>query len=176
MPTSLTVSVSLAVLACLTAIEGDDDDAEGWGGSLSMMHVASGFFVAGSYGERENTVGAGIEDTTDGWSVTAGMGRKFSPLGKTTFWVRYGEYTGGGVAADGLDSSVWAIGVNQKVDAAAMELYLTYFNVSGDFDVQGVPAAGYTAPAGADGAGGDSRGLPGADDGCTHQVLIQYRA
>ncbi len=28
-------------------------------------------------------------------------------------------------------STVWSLGLNQQIDAAAMELYVTYWNVSG---------------------------------------------
>jgi len=122
----------------------EEDNLEGWGGSLSMMHTASGLFVAGSYGEQtdNNIVGALFRDTTDGWSVVAGLVRKFSPLGKTTFWVRYGEYAGrtfdannGGIVDTHGDSEVIGLGINQKIDAAAMEVYVSYWHVSGDFEV-----------------------------------------
>jgi predicted porin len=120
----------------------DGLDYEGWGASGTIQHTASGFFVAGSYGEQtdNNIVGSGafraLEDTTDGWSVIAGVGRKFSPMGATTFWVRYGEYTGRNFtfAAENWsgESEVLGLGVNQKIDAAAMEVYVTYQHVTGD--------------------------------------------
>ena len=119
----------------------EDDGLDGWGGSLSMMHTPTGLFIAGSYGEAdEETAAVNDEETTDGWSVTLGIAQKWSALGKTTFWGRYGEYTGGSLNIanqTGTDSTVWALGINQKIDAAAMELYVTYWNVSGDFDVVG---------------------------------------
>jgi hypothetical protein len=131
----------------------DTLDYEGWGASLSFQHVATGLFVAGSYGEQtDNDLPSGrfIEDTTDGWSVIAGFGRKFSPLGTSTFWVRYGEYTGNDFEA--LEtfwsgkSEVLSLGVNQKIDAAAMEVYVSYYHVSGDVtlaeDTDGIGAAG----------------------------------
>lgn len=117
----------------------EEDDLEGWGASLSMQHTASGFFVAGSYGEQtDNAIVLG-RDTMNGWSVIGGMGRKFSPLGKTTIWVRYGEYEGRSFDANngGIDDSygnteVLSLGVNQQIDAAAMELYLSYYHVTGE--------------------------------------------
>ncbi|MFY0612622.1 MAG: hypothetical protein JXQ99_13910 [Hyphomicrobiaceae bacterium] len=126
----------------------EEDFLNGWGISGSMQHTASGLFVAGSYGEQtdDRITAVGEEDTTDGWSVIGGMGRKFSPLGKTTIWVRYGEYTGRTVSFGALDiagaaigngrwsgeSEVLSLGLNQKIDAAAMEMYVSYYHVSGD--------------------------------------------
>jgi predicted porin len=145
----------------------EEDNLDGWGGSLSMMHTASGFFIAGSYGEQtdNNIVAVGEEDTTDGWSVVAGVVKKFSPLGKTTFWVRYGEYNGRTATGDvstaagnpntceaagtcvatnirfNGDADVIGLGINQKIDAAAMEVYVSYWNVQGGATVT-TPAAG----------------------------------
>jgi predicted porin len=124
-------------------------DQEGWGASASIQHVATGIFVAGSYGERtENDLtaaglglaaGSSFNDTTDGWSVVAGFGRKFSPLGASTFWVRYGEFTGESFQFANADawtgeSTVLGLGFNQKIDAAAMEFYVSYYHVTGDLE------------------------------------------
>jgi hypothetical protein len=124
----------------------EEDVLHGWGISGTLQHTATGLFVAGSYGEQtdDTIVAVGEEDTTDGWSVIAGVGQKWSPLGKTTLWVRYGEYTGRTFSFAALDatnaafgngrwmgdSEVISFGINQKIDAAAMELYLSYYNVS----------------------------------------------
>ncbi|MFY0612623.1 MAG: hypothetical protein JXQ99_13915 [Hyphomicrobiaceae bacterium] len=126
----------------------EEDDLDGWGTSLSVMHTPTGLFIAGSYGEQtDDSIAVGLEDTTDGWSVVGGVAGKWSSMGKTTLWVRYGEYTGrnleataaiasvGGIAVgDNLsgDSEIISFGVNQKIDAAAMELYASYYNVQGD--------------------------------------------
>jgi predicted porin len=122
-----------------------DSFRRGWGGSLSIQHVPTGLFIAGSYGEQQDTDNTfnGLRDKTDGWSVVGGIGQRWSSLGKTTFWGRYGEYTGrSGHAGEYLfdegfaefvdgASTVWSLGLNQQIDAAAMELYVTYWNVSG---------------------------------------------
>jgi hypothetical protein len=136
----------------------DTIDYEGWGGSASMQHTATGLFVAGSYGEQtdNNIVGVGEEDTTDGWSVIAGLGRKFSPMGTSTFWVRYGEYSGrnfdygdNGLAGAARVVQLWngqsevlSLGFNQKIDAAAMEVYVSYYHVSGDVTATNAELAG----------------------------------
>ena len=71
-------------------------------------------------------------------------------MGTSTFWVRYGEYTGRDFAALGTfwygESEVLSAGFNQKIDAAAMEVYVSYYHVSGDVtlaeDTVGIGAAG----------------------------------
>jgi predicted porin len=127
----------------------EEDNLDGWGGSLSAQHTPTGLFIAGSYGEQtDDTIGgAGTRDTTSGWSVVAGVAGKWSSLGKTTLWGRYGEYDGrtvfgaefftaGGApigTADGHgDTEVISFGINQKIDAAAMEIYASYYLATGE--------------------------------------------
>jgi predicted porin len=110
-----------------------------FGASLSAQHVPTGLFIAGSYGESDNNSTALSQETTTR-SVTAGMGQKFSTLGTTTFWGRYTQNEGGyvedgftaGVAVSSSDFVVISAGINQSIDAAAMDLYVTYYNVTGD--------------------------------------------
>jgi len=127
-------------------------DVDGWGASLSMQHTPTGLFIAGSYGERtDDGINAG-RDTANGWSIIGGVAGKWSTLGKTTLWVRYGEYEGaafdsnnGGLDDTQGDSEVISLGVNQKIDAAAMEVYVSYYHIEGDINAFGV---GATLPAG----------------------------
>ncbi len=125
-------------------------DITGWGASVAMQHVASGFFIAGSYANVEDDLitAAGERGELENWSIVAGVGRKFSPMGKTSFWVRYGEFEGhtrtfddstgtavfGGTATERVhgNTEVIAFGIDQAIDAAAMNVYLSYYNVSGD--------------------------------------------
>jgi predicted porin len=85
-------------------------DCEAIGMSASVMHVPTGIFVTGSYGEsRDNNlgtlalVGQPVDDKNRHWSVQAGIEQKWFSLGKTTL---FGEYikseTGNGLAAGGL--------------------------------------------------------------------------
>jgi predicted porin len=100
---------------------------------------------------------ANIDDDDDFWSVQAGIERKFIELGKTTL---YGEYwqanTGAGISGRGSDAtyafagipaiagnysqvssdiSYWGLGVNQHIEAAAMDLYLAYRHHQGSADL-----------------------------------------
>lgn len=136
----------------------EEDTRTGWGTSMSMQHVASGVFVAFTYEEEEDTslTIANGNDTSENWSVVGGFARKFSPLGATTFWVRYAEYKGknidanaGGVLDSFGESDVISLGVNQKIDAAAMEVYVSYYHVEAEltqFNNGGLLAAPGTVP------------------------------
>lgn len=144
-------------LAAGTVVLGEK--AEIFGASLSFQHVPSGIFVAGSYGQRvvNNVTLAQGSDETNEWSVIAGIGQKLSSLGTTTIWGRYGEQEGGyvkngftaekastltvagvivpgtpGVGVQNSEFTVISAGINQTIDAAAMDLYVTYYNVTGD--------------------------------------------
>jgi hypothetical protein len=127
-----------------------------WKGSASILHVASGLFVNGAYVRQDNDL-AGRDDTTL-WYVAAGIAKNWTGLGNT---VLYGEYArvedgvqsttnsvaGGSKNAFGIaldsEATVWGFGVVQHIDAAAMELFLSYRNYSGD--VNGVDAEDFQA-------------------------------
>jgi predicted porin len=116
-------------------------------GSASILHVASGLFLTGAFVNQDNNK-AGRNDTTL-WFVQGGIAKNWTGLGNTVF---YGEYANvddgvasvtnsvgsgsanvGGIAATS-DANVWGLGVVQHIDAAAMELYLSYRNYSGEVD------------------------------------------
>ena len=130
-----------------TAVAGNAD-CEAWGIGASVMHVPTGLFVSAGYGEvKDNNRGAvatAIDDEEHHWVVTFGMERKFFALGKTTIYATYYESENNRGEASGscaggfcfAANETWAIGINQQVSAAAMDLYLSYYNVS--VDLQGV--------------------------------------
>ncbi|MGI9521413.1 MAG: porin [Hyphomicrobiaceae bacterium] len=129
-------------------------------GAISIGHKPSGLYWAFSAGQvTDNNVGdrdilqgeaAGFAG--DFWWTTVGLGRKWHALGKTTIYGQYGKYAAGDVGqADVFNAQtrdvvvstvtildteykVWSFGLNQKVDAAALELYVAYYNVQGDID------------------------------------------
>lgn len=127
-------------------------ECEGVGLSASLMHTPTGLFVTGSYGFIEDDgIAAGREDKDEYWSVKGGIKQKFIPVGKTTIYGEYYDYEGGadpdgggefGSAADaalGLTGSVeqsevevFGVGVIQKIDAAAMEVYVGYRHVEAE--------------------------------------------
>jgi hypothetical protein len=140
------------------------------GGSASVMHVPTGIFLSGSAGQLTDknrqavyTAAApgvgGINDKDKHWGLKGGIEQKYTALGKTTV---YGEYYKQTVGA-GLNSgqprdvsalggrkfltestmTVWGFGLNQNIEAAAMDLYLGYRNYSADLTTSnGVAGAG----------------------------------
>ena len=118
-----------------------DRDQSSYAGSASLQHMATGLYVQAAFAHKENTAAvAGVNRDDDMWSVQIGLVRKLSPLGATTFWGQYQQYDNGGSVANtvlGTDADVISFGINQKIDAAAMELYLTYWNVSADVTAVG---------------------------------------
>ncbi|MGI9475137.1 MAG: porin, partial [Hyphomicrobiaceae bacterium] len=114
----------------------DDEDHNEFGLSASMAHVASGLYVAASYGweDDEGLIG---DHRDEMWHVGFGMSRKFSPLGKTSIGGYYGNFTWGLdslAAAPNQEVDAFGLAINQKIDAAAMEVYLQYHNLSGESD------------------------------------------
>lgn len=97
-------------------------------GSLSVMHLGSGLFASGSYGKQDL---AGINVDLEGYAGRVGVERKLSALGSTTVFVEYGE-----LKATGFDvkPSLWGLGLVQHIEAAAMDMYVSYRNI--DLDIQ----------------------------------------
>jgi hypothetical protein len=109
-----------------------------WSASLSFMHVATGLFAQGQYARSEFLNGG---DATY-WLVQAGITKNWFGLGNTSFYGEYGEATDfikSGPAATGnaspanlnylagsSDVEFYGLGVVQQIDAAAMELYLSW--------------------------------------------------
>jgi hypothetical protein len=113
-------------------------------GSTSILHVATGLYLTGAYVRQDNDV-AGRDDTTM-WYLNGGIAKNWTGLGNT---VLYGEYARVNNALDNFnvsdatfvadaESTVWGLGVVQNIDAAAMELFLSYKNFSADVPGQDV--------------------------------------
>ena len=140
------------------AVGDNGDDTEYVSGSVSASHVPTGIYVAFAMSETENGAdrtanrAAGVNrDTTDTqWFVGAGIKTKLNSLGASTFSVGYGHsdegFVGGGTVATagtvGLpiagsgwstaDTEHWSVGFQQDIDAAAMQLFISYGHLSGD--------------------------------------------
>ena len=121
---------------CITNLD-NRVDCEAFGVSASVMHVASGIYVAGSYGlTRDNSFLAGLAfgDEDRSWYVTGGVNRKFHALGATNIYGEYGESERGIGVALGFPHEMrwWGVGISQTIDAAAMDIYLNYKHYEGD--------------------------------------------
>jgi hypothetical protein len=137
-----------------------------FGLSVSALHIETGLFATFAYGEgkdeNRHLVAVG-GDTDEGWNIQAGIQKKFNPLGNTTVFGEYyqGDYgaavaasptggawqrtIGGGfsnVSADritGSEVDVWGIAAVQAIDAAALELYISYRHYGVDITTVGAP-------------------------------------
>jgi hypothetical protein len=108
-------------------------------GSASVLHVATGLFVTAAAGQRdvENFTShfdlQNVNHDENFWYVAAGVRKNFFGFGDTVLFGEYSEHDGFlKRASPGVvniaDSKVthWGVGVNQYIDAAAMEVFLTY--------------------------------------------------
>jgi predicted porin len=106
--------------------------------------VSSGLFLSASYINQDNDT-AGRDDTTL-YYVQAGISKNWTGLGKTVLYGEYARVENGaenfsnpgfavtGVPAISTTAEVWGLGVVQHIDAAAMELFLSYRKYSAGFD------------------------------------------
>ncbi|MEO1205802.1 MAG: porin [Pseudomonadota bacterium] len=119
---------------------GDCENIDVVNGSASLLHNPTGLFVTAAFGYRviENLTNADETNTT--YAIRGGISQKFIPLGKTAF---YGEYqlmeNDDFRGALGVNSEAEIIGggIVQKIDAAAMELYIGYRHVEVEDNVIG---------------------------------------
>lgn len=110
--------------SCTNKNADGERDCRSLGLSGSLMHLPSGVYIASAYGMNEDGLAVSGSDINSGWHITAGVNRKFSPLGKTNVWAMYTANDREIGQSSALD--VYGIGVEQKIDAAAMDLYLWY--------------------------------------------------
>ena len=132
-------------------------------GSASILHVASGLFVSGSY-VNLSFHGSGTADICDAlsscagsnrpdvtmWYLLGGISKNWTGLGNTVVYGEYGNVQDGaagrnfGTGFDIIntsDATMWGVGVVQNIDAAAMELYLAYKRFTGE--MTGLPAGDF---------------------------------
>lgn len=100
-------------------------------GSISALHGATGLFVTGGVSYRARLTGAtGRTDTKRSrtlWHVRSGLVRKWLSAGKTSVYAEYANFEGDASYSLGEDGAdVYGGGLVQKIDAAAMDLYLGY--------------------------------------------------
>jgi hypothetical protein len=119
-------------------VEGDDLNdihCEQLGLSGAVMHVPTGIYVHGAFGWRQDDevddLFPGFDDDSTQFYIQAGIEQKWIPLGKTTIFGEYQRWDIGltqagvelGFASAEMD--MWGIGLNQNIEAAAMDLYLS---------------------------------------------------
>lgn len=101
----------------------------GFATSATIQHVPTGLYFAGTYGmNREDNAAftPGGLDTDNAWRITGGLQTKLNSLGKTNFWGMYAHAEREiDLTATTLTELTWyGVGVDQQIDAAAMQVYL----------------------------------------------------
>jgi hypothetical protein len=103
-------------------------------GSASILHVPSGLFLTGAAGKREFDV-QNIDDASF-WYLAGGISQNWFGIGKTVLFGEYSEHKDflnqAFPTVTSSDVTHWGVGVVQYVDAAAMEVFLSYKNYSLD--------------------------------------------
>lgn len=145
-----------------TSTSVDDASCSQLGGSISVMHEATGLYVNFAAGYMEDDFidvqVAGADDRSQFWALEAGIQQKWIPLGKTTIFGQYYDYDGGSTArtfgadltaSGGPDTrhrvmeselNIYSLGVMQSLDNAGMHLYALYRHVEADANVDGIGA------------------------------------
>lgn len=98
---------------------GPDPERTVLNGGISVKHMPTGLFITTSAGQRDRDTFAKEEAF---WFLSGGLERKFFALGKTTLFGMGGEYE----AQNDASATYWGLGAVQKIDAAAMDLYISY--------------------------------------------------
>ncbi len=112
-------------------------------GAFSIIHTPTGLFVTTSAGRREvenlqlDTGGATFNRDGNYWHIAAGVSRNFFGIGLTTLYGEYGNHSDMlatlNTTIASSDATNWGLGINQTVDAAAMDVFLAYKHFEGDF-------------------------------------------
>jgi len=114
--------------------------------SGGILHVPTGLFVDAGLVRRDfdNSATKFVPPGTDDfsfWYVRPGIYRKWNALGKTSFFGEYGESKNSGLIAGDKSNmatflknkgTFYGIGLQQEVDAAAMELYIGWRHFEAD--------------------------------------------
>ncbi len=111
-----------------------DPPTQAVNGGLSIMHMPSGVFVTASAGHRERDTWL---DDESFWFLSGGLERRFFAIGKTTLFGMGGEFEDD----DNDSANYWGLGAVQKIDAAAMDLFISYRS----YDIQDAAAPGVDA-------------------------------
>lgn len=109
---------------------GATDETKTLAGSASIKHVLTGLFVTGAFGDQKDNPLFGDMQM---WQARAGIERNWTGMGATTLFAEYGDHT---LKTFDIDSSFVGLGIVQQIDAAAMDLFVSYrqYDISG-FDV-----------------------------------------
>ncbi|WP_083567282.1 porin [Hyphomicrobium sp. CS1GBMeth3] len=129
---------------------GRQPECHQFGGSISVMHEATGLYTNFAAGimtdDRIREIIANAEEDHKFWAIEVGIQQKWIPLGKTTVFGQYynndgGTFSsssatfGGANPADRVLNSeldIYSLGIMQGIDAAAMNIYAMYRHVEAE--------------------------------------------
>jgi hypothetical protein len=101
--------------------------------TVGVSEINSGLFLQGNYAvayaQGQNGVGTHQQDITF-WKVDAGWSKNVTALGNTTLWASYLENKN--VLQDGSKANVTQVGIDQSLEDAGSNVYLTYEATSVD--------------------------------------------
>lgn len=97
-------------------------DVQRISGSVSAMEMTTGLFLTGNYGEF-SLPGAGALKPT-GYHAVGGIERKWMAFGASTLFGEYARIKDLLALDDG--AKMIGLGITQKIDAAAMDLFVSY--------------------------------------------------
>ena len=118
-----------AAVAAYHNTDGDDDEFWQYNGSGSCIHTPSGLNLTIGYGTQdvERNAGESSGDTLvdqDWFFIKAGISRRWNSHGKTNISIQYANAEDANKVGDDLD--MYGFAFVQKIDSAALELYLAY--------------------------------------------------
>lgn len=89
--------------------------------SASIQHSPSGLFLTGEYGDQD---WSGLD--VRGWHVKGGIEPRLVSAGRTSFFGEYSDQKFDFGPGNDLTIKMWGLGIVQSIDAAAMQLYVSY--------------------------------------------------
>ena len=109
-------------------------------GSATMRHVPTGLFFTGAFLNRDTE---NVADSSDMYYLQGGFNKRILPIGATTIFAEYGNNEGFLAETkdfSNFDSSVdmWGVGLVQRLDASALELFAVYRNYEAGLNSDGV--------------------------------------
>jgi predicted porin len=139
-----TAAVFPSATSCPVAANCEQSESQ-FKGSASILHVPTGLFLTGAWGtkevEQKTSLGvAALNTDSDSgfWHLAGGVNKNFFGIGNTVLFAEYTEATDSArhIFADVLSSkgTQWGLGINQYVDAAAMQIFLTYKHFEADIN------------------------------------------
>jgi predicted porin len=116
-----------AAIAAYHNTDGDDDEFWQYNGSGSCIHTPSGLNLTLGYATRdlERVRGVSVDLTDPNWFfIKGGISRRWNSHGKTNISIQYATVDDLGFRSAELD--MWGVAFVQKIDSAALELYMAY--------------------------------------------------